>query len=381
MSRIILFGATGYTGTLTAHSLASVQTLTDDTQVVLAGRTESKLTELLDSLPLHHDTKSQFSTQVADVTDPASVQALVTDSTDVLISTVGPFLRWGQPAVAAAIEAGATYIDSTGESAFIRRLFDNENTAAKASGARLIPGFGYDFVPGNLAAVFALTDAIDLAGPAPSRVEIGYFISGGALASAGTMASAPGMILEPSYAFRNGKLRKEQTAKRTRTFDLGEKQVAALSIGGTEPFDLPAHYPSLENIGVYLGAGTKWTELASITSRAIGTIAKVPGVKAVSRSLSSRLVKGSAGGPDATERARSRSIAIAEVFDTSDTLLSRVVVDGPSPYDLTADLLAWAALNADAISTSGVHGPVGAFGLPLLTRGCASLDLVRATTN
>lgn len=381
MSRIVLFGATGYTGALTASSLAAVAEPDEDVTVVLAGRNQDKLDALLQSLSLRSDNRHQFKTQVADVSDPASVSALLESASDVLVSTVGPFLQWGQPAVSAAIEAGATYIDSTGEAAFLKHLFETENERAIATGARLVPAFGYDFVPGNLAALLALADASDTDGAEPARVEIGYFMSGGALASTGTMASAPGIILEPSYAFRNGELRKEQTARRTRVFGLGERRLNSVSIGGTEPFDLPLAYPGLQNIGVYLGSGPKWTDLASVASRTVGTAAKIPGFKKATTALASRFVKGSAGGPTPSQRAKSRSLVIAEVFDSNDSPLGRVVLDGPSPYDLTADLLAWAALNSDAISTAGTHGPAGAFGLPLLARGCASLGLDRTEDN
>ncbi len=378
MARIILFGASGYTGGLTAHSLASAIEPDDDVTVVLAGRNEEKLKALLGELSLHRDQRSKFLTQVADVDNPESVHDLVTSPDDVLVSTVGPFLRWGQPAVDAVINKGATYIDSTGEAAFLRRLFDVESQRAIETGAKLVPAFGFDFVPGNLAGLLALADADQVGGITPTRIEIGYFMSGGALASTGTMASAPGIVLQPSYAFRKGKLRKEQTARRTRVFGLGDRELNAISIGGTEPFDLPLAAPELRDIGVYLGAGKKWTDAASAASRTVGVIAKVPGVRQVATAATSRLVKGSAGGPNQSQRAKSRSIAIAELFDQDDNQINRVVLQGPSPYDLTAGLLTWAALNADAISQPGTHGPASAFGLPLLTRGCASLGLDRS---
>lgn len=378
MARIILFGATGYTGGLTAHSLASAIDPVDDVTVILAGRNQDKLQALLGELSLHRDQRSKYRTQTADVDNPESVHDLVTSSQDVLISTVGPFLKWGQPAIDAVINKGATYIDSTGEAAFLRRLFEVESPRAQETGAKLIPAFGFDFVPGNLAGLLALADAQQIEGVAPTRIEIGYFMTGGALASTGTMASAPGIVLQPSYAFRKGKLRKEQTARRTRVFGLGDRELNAVSIGGTEPFDLPLAAPELHDIGVYLGSGKKWTDAASAASRAVGVVAKIPGVRRLATTATSRLLTGSAGGPSRSQRAKSRSIAIAELFDKDGDQINRVVLQGPSPYDLTADLLTWAALNADAISQPGTHGPAGAFGLPLLTRGCASLGLDRA---
>ena len=78
---------------------------------------------------------------------------------DVLVSTVGPFARWGEPAVQAAIAAGAHYLDSTGEGSFIREVFERFGPGAQAAGCGLVTAFGYDWVPGNLAGALALRDA------------------------------------------------------------------------------------------------------------------------------------------------------------------------------------------------------------------------------
>src|SRR2546423_13985988 len=100
--RIVVFGATGYTGRLVAESLGEW-----GVRPVLAGRSADRLVALAGELG------GGLDTAVADVSDPASVRALV-QSGDVLVSTVGPFVKWGEPAVRAAISAGAQYLDSTG---------------------------------------------------------------------------------------------------------------------------------------------------------------------------------------------------------------------------------------------------------------------------
>src|SRR5689334_11800107 len=137
-SRIVLFGATGYTGELTARALARRGAAT-----VLAGRNGEALQRLARQL-------GDADTAVADATDPAAVRRLLQPG-DVLVSTVGPFLRFGEAAVAAAAEVGAHYLDSTGEGPFIRRVFEQHGPVAERSGATLLTAFGYDFVPGNLA--------------------------------------------------------------------------------------------------------------------------------------------------------------------------------------------------------------------------------------
>ena len=76
-----------------------------------------------------------------------------------MLATVGPFARFGDPAAEAAIEAGASYLDSTGEPAFIRRVFERFGPRAERAAVGMVTAFGYDWVPGNLAGALALRDA------------------------------------------------------------------------------------------------------------------------------------------------------------------------------------------------------------------------------
>ena len=107
-----------------------------------------------------------------------------------LISTVGPFMKWGLPAVRAAVAAGCTYLDTTGEPEFIRRVFEEFGPPASRSGAALLTAMGYDFAPGVLAGALALDggrqDAV--------RVDVGYYALGGGPTSlsAGTRESVVG---------------------------------------------------------------------------------------------------------------------------------------------------------------------------------------------
>src|SRR3954453_18334941 len=91
--RIVLFGATGYTGELTARELAGI-----GERPGVAARSEARVRALADEL-------GGLEWAVADVRRPETVRALVGPG-DVLVSCVGPFTRWGGPAVGAAIAAG-----------------------------------------------------------------------------------------------------------------------------------------------------------------------------------------------------------------------------------------------------------------------------------
>src|SRR3954454_32615 len=119
--RIVVFGATGYTGRLVAERLAGA-----GERPVLAGRSPDRRGELAAQ-------RGGLETAHGDVMRSNSVFSLV-DEGDVLVSTVGPFTKWGEPAVRAAISGRAAYIDSTGEPAFIRRVFQNHGPIAAQAG-------------------------------------------------------------------------------------------------------------------------------------------------------------------------------------------------------------------------------------------------------
>lgn len=363
-ARIVLFGATGYTGGRTAAAMA-----TRGLRPVLAGRDPARLAALADRL-------GGLETARADVTDAASVAALVGRG-DVLVSTVGPFATLGEAAVTAAVDAGAIYLDSTGEPPFIRRVFEHHGPAAARSGATLLTAFGNDYVPGVLAGALAL----DKAGAGAARVDVGYFITGsgkGQPFSRGTLQSLVGVATEPVYAWRGGELRTEPAGVRLRTFDVAGKPRPGVTIGASEQFALPRLAPGLQVVDVYLGwfgaasqavhAGSKVTPLLGrlpLAARALGAVAGL-------------LTRRAAAEPSAAALAGATSHFVAEVFDDGGTLLARTTLTSPEAYAITADLLAWGAGRA---AEHGVSGPgaldaVAAFGLAELTAGAASAGIV-----
>ncbi len=358
-ARIVLLGATGYTGTLVARALVA-----RGARPVLAGRSADRLSALSDELA--DELGGALETRVADVGQPATVRALVGRG-DVLVSTVGPFVRHGGPAVEAAVAAGAIYIDSTGEPAFIRRVVESDGPRARRTGAVLLPALGQDWVPGNVAGALALRGP----GQAATRLSVGYFADGGT-ASAGTLASATAAVLHPSYAWRDGALRTERVGARVVTFDLpGGRRARGVSAGGTEPFHLPGLAPRLRDVDVVVGSPGPLLRLVPAATGLLGAALHVPGVRAGLRRLAVSRASGSAGGPDAARRSRSRSHVLADACDARGVLLHRVRLDGPDGYDFTARFLAWAATRAaDAgVRDVGALGPVQAFGLEALLDG------------
>lgn len=366
-ARIVLFGATGYTGRLTAEALVR-----EGAKPVLAARSADRLAAMNRELGGHLETAE------ADVTRPQSVRDLANRG-DVLVSTVGPFVRWGEPAVQAAVAHGAHYLDSTGEPPFIRAMFERYGAGAKAAGCALVTAFGYDWVPGNLAGALALREA----GDAAARVDIGYFITGDvgpSGMSGGTRASLAGVLLEPSFAFRGGALRSERAAARVRSFDVAGSSRQGVSVGSSEHFALPRLHPSLHDVDVYLGWFGHLSRGLQAFSAAGSLLARVPGTRRAVEKTSSRLLKGSSGGPDTAERAKSGSHIVAVASGPSGARLAEVHLDGVDAYSFTGRMLAWGARRAleAGVDGAGALGPVEAFGLDELERGCGEAGIRRA---
>ena len=360
--RIVLFGATGYTGKLTAQALVA-----RGCRPVLAARSAAKLDGLVADLGGGPDTAT------ADVSRPETVRDLV-ERGDVLVSTVGPFARWGGPAVEAAVASGAHYIDSTGEPEFIRAVFERYGAGAEAAGCGLVTAFGYDWVPGNLAGALVLREAGEVA----RRVDVGYYIvgpGGSGDMSGGTRASAAGSIAAPGFGWREGRLVTERGAKRVRSFSVQGKDRPAISVGSSEHFALPRLAPGLREVNAYLG----WFGPASRPMQALSLVTSLPGVGAAFGAVAGRMVKGSTGGPDAAQRAKSGSHVQAIAYDAAGRELAHVILEGPNGYTLTGDFLAWGAARAAAgeLRGTGALGPVEAFGLDELQAGCAEAGLER----
>jgi short subunit dehydrogenase-like uncharacterized protein len=179
---IVVFGATGFVGKLTAAYLA--QHGPDGVTVGLGGRSEDKLAEVRSSLGAK---AADWPLVVADSSDPASVKAMA-ERCRVVATTVGPYAKYGLPLVEACAEAGTDCIDLTGEPLFIRESIDRYDAPAKASGARIVHSCGFDSIPSDLG-VFVLHEKVkqDGAGDLEDTTFVVRGLRGGA--SGGTVDS------------------------------------------------------------------------------------------------------------------------------------------------------------------------------------------------
>lgn len=173
---VVLFGATGFTGGLTADYLAA--NAPAGARWAIAGRSLAKLEAVRDRLG------TDVPLLVADANDPGSL-AKVAASTKVVATTVGPYIRYGEPLVAACAAAGTDYVDLTGEPEFVDTMYLRHHETAAASGARLVHACGFDSIPHDLGAQFCVEQ---LPEGVPLRVR--GFVAAGGLFSGGTFDSA-----------------------------------------------------------------------------------------------------------------------------------------------------------------------------------------------
>ena len=181
---LIVFGATGFTGRLVAEYLLKTYGASDTVAWAMAGRNLDKLAAArreigaADSLPLLQ----------ADATDAAALAALVRQ-TRVVISTVGPYQRHGEPLLQACVDAGTDYVDLCGEPLWMAQMIARHEAAARASGARIVFSCGFDSIPFDLGVVFLQAEAQRRFGRPLQRVRGRVRVMKGGF-SGGTMASA-----------------------------------------------------------------------------------------------------------------------------------------------------------------------------------------------
>ena len=179
---IVIFGATGFVGRLTAAYLA--EQAPAGVRIALAGRNHERLEEVRAGLP---DAAAEWEIIVADASEPVTLAALAA-RTRVVATTVGPYIRLGMPLVEACAIAGTHYCDLTGEVLFVRQSADTWHETARETGVRIVHSCGFDSIPSDLGVlVTADTVAGDGAGELTETVLSVVSMRGGV--SGGTIDS------------------------------------------------------------------------------------------------------------------------------------------------------------------------------------------------
>ena len=172
---IVLFGGTGFTGGLTAEYLAA--NAPASTRWALAGRNLMKLEQLRERLGV------DVPVLKADVSDAKAIEAIAA-STRVVVTTVGPYVDFGEPLVKACADHGTDYTDLTGEPEFVDRMYVAYHATAERNGARIVHACGFDSIPHDLGALFTVEQL-----PEGVPLTVRGFVSSNGRPSGGTLAS------------------------------------------------------------------------------------------------------------------------------------------------------------------------------------------------
>lgn len=198
---VIVFGATSFVGKILCRYLVDEYGVGDTVRWAAAGRSESKLEALRESLG---EQAAELALLTADAGDEDALRRLC-DDTRVMVSTVGPYALYGEPMVRVCAESGTDYCDLTGEVQWIRRMIDAHEKAAQDSGARIVHCCGFDSIPSDMGVWHLQNAAREQLGKTCQTVRMRVKgMKGGA--SGGTVAS---MINITKEAARDKALRKE----------------------------------------------------------------------------------------------------------------------------------------------------------------------------
>ncbi|MFI2436226.1 saccharopine dehydrogenase family protein [Streptomyces sp. NPDC018693] len=351
---IVLFGATGFVGTLTAEYLAAHAP--DGLRWAIAGRSESRLARLRDRLP----GGSGIGVLRADVADAASLRSLA-EHARVVATTVGPYVTYGEELVAACADTGTDYLDLAGEPEFVDLMYVRHDARARETGARLLHACGFDSVPHDLGVYYTVRQL-----PEGIPLTVDGFVTVDAAFSGGTFASALGQFArgrQVAAAARDRARHEPRLMGRRATAPLGAPRYApevgawALPLPTIDPQivrrsakALPRygpdfryrHYAAVRRLPVAVGGVV-----------AVGALAAAAQLAPARRRLSDRLRPGE--GPSAEKRARSW-FSLRFVGEGGGRRVCTEVSGGDPGYDETAKILAEAALalvHDDLPETSG----------------------------
>jgi short subunit dehydrogenase-like uncharacterized protein len=361
---IVLFGATGFTGALTAEYLA--QHAPDGVRWALAGRNRAKLEALSERLgvdvPLVH----------ADVNDEPSLRS-VAESARVVITTVGPYVAYGEPLVAACAAAGTDYADLTGEPEFVDRMYCRYHAEATRTGARIVHACGFDSIPHDLGVLFTVEQL-----PEGVPLNVRGFVRAGGRPSGGTFHSAMNAFSRVRETQQAHKERRQtegrENGRRVRLEakphrELGywavpmptiDPQVIARSARALDrygPEFTYGHYAGVKRLPIAVGG------VAGAASLFVA--AQIPPVR---KALLGRLSPGD--GPSASERAKSW-FKVRFVGEGGGERVVTMVSGGDPGYGETSKMLAESALclaQDDLPETSGQLTPAVAMGDKLIAR-------------
>ncbi|MFC4052225.1 saccharopine dehydrogenase family protein [Actinomadura syzygii] len=370
---VVLFGATGFTGALTAEYLAG--RAGPETRWALAGRDEAKLAAVRERLAELNPACADLPLLHADIAEPASIEKLAY-AARVVITTVGPYSKYGEPLVAACARAGTDYVDLTGEPTFVDRMYVKYHEEAVRSGARIVHACGFDSIPHDLGVYFTVKH---LPEGVPLRVE--GFVRGRVSPSGGTWHSVIDVVSDTAGMRRAEKERAQIEQKpRGRTVRISRRPIPRTRVGGGWTLPMPTLDPqivvrsaaALDRYGPDFSYGhyVAVKRLAGAAALAAGApvlvgLALLPPTRSLLRRL-----RAPGDGPSARERERSW-FSVTFVGEGGGARVVTEVAGGDPGYGETAKMLAESALclaHDDLPDTSGQVTTAAAMGDALVER-------------
>jgi len=357
--RILIYGATGYTGRLLAREAAR-----RGLDLVLAGRDPEKLDALADALAdetadeiaegraaesgAAPTPERSFETRAVALGDAAGLADALDDVAAVL-HVAGPFSKTALPMVEACLATGTHYLDVTGEIPVFEALARRDGDA-KAAGIALLPGVGFDVVPSDCLAVHVAKRVHD-----PTILRIGLAGLGGG-ASRGTARTLIEIVAAGGRVRRGGVLAPQALGTLEHRFEIGAGPIRALAFPAA---DLASafHSTGIPNVETYVVASGRIARLL----RAAGWLAPILRRRVVQDFLSRRIDRLPEGPDDAT-REGTRALVLAEVTGAAGERAA-AMLETPSGYALTQVAAVEAVRRAAAGAiTPGFHTPATAFG-------------------
>jgi len=370
---VVVFGATGFTGELTAAYLA--ENAPADCRWALAGRNTAKLEGVRNRLAAINPACADLELLHADVSDPASLVA-VAARTKVAITTVGPYLQYGDPLVAACAAAGTDYVDLTGEPEFVDLAYLAHHETAVASGARIVHACGFDSIPHDLGAYFTMKHL-----PAGEKAEVRGVVRSGAQFSGGTFHSALGAMSrqgEAKKALRARRAKEGRPAGRRVRWVQGkpgkdsELGYYLLPMPTIDPLIVTRSAAALDSYGPDFTyshyAGLKTLRYTVGAAAGVGSLVVAANIAPLRNALKKRIKQGE--GPSEARRAKSW-FTVDFVGEAAGKTVHTRVSGGDPGYTETAKILAESALCLafdDNPPTAGQVTTAIAMGENLLTR-------------
>ena len=341
---VCVYGATGYTGRLVAGELQR-----RGADFVLAGRSAERLDALAAELG------SGARTAAVSLDDPVALRELLEPCTAV-IACAGPFIRHGEPVLAAAVETGTHYLDTTGEQPYIQMVFERYGEPAARAGAALVPAMGFDYVPGDMIA------ALTAAGMGPlQEIVLAYSVRGFG-ASRGTMRSALESLGGGDVEYRDGAWRPAPQRVDRGTWEfpapVGKKRMVRYPAG--EQITVPRHVDT-RTVSMLLSAATMMPSArlapAAPAVMPLMRLAMRTPLRRAADAMIARLPEG----PGEEARRASRFMIVCEA--RAGGTRRRGTVTGSDVYGLTAATIVRGALLASApgYEAHGALAPAQAF--------------------